>query len=71
VLDGTSLRVGEAIRLDATHPVQTTETVACGIPGYDRPGTELTADRFAVDDEPFRRELAGNCAFAVDFEYAS
>jgi hypothetical protein len=65
------LRVGEAVSLRATRPVETTETVACGIPGYDRPGTELYADSFVVADEPFHWELAGNCAFAVDFEYAS
>ncbi|MGZ4291008.1 MAG: DUF1326 domain-containing protein [Gaiellaceae bacterium] len=68
-LDGTSLRVGEAITLRATRPVETTETVACVIPGYDRPGTELTTDTFVVDDDPFRWELSGNCAFTVDFEY--
>ena len=70
-LDGTSLRVGEAVRLDATKPFETSERVACGIPGYDRAGTEYTTDRFVVEDEPFRWELSGNCAFAVDFEYAS
>jgi hypothetical protein len=70
-LAGTSLRVGSAIVLDATTPFETTETVACGIPGYDRPGTELTTDRFVVDDDPFRWDLSGNCAFVGDFEYAS
>ena len=70
-LDGTSLRVGEAVRVDATTPFETPERVACGIPGYDRAGTEYTTDRFDVDDGPFRWQLSGNCAFAVDFEYAS
>lgn len=68
-LAGTSLRVGDAITLRATTPVETTETVACGIPGYDRPGTELTTDTFVVDDDPFRWQLSGNCAFTVDYEY--
>jgi hypothetical protein len=70
-LDGTTLRVGEAVRLDATMPFETAERVACGIPGYDRAGIEYTTDRFDVDDDPFHWELTGNCAFAVDFEYAS
>jgi hypothetical protein len=70
-LDGTTLRVGDAVRLEATTPFRTAERVACGIPGYDRAGTEYTADRFDVDDDPFRWQLSGNCAFAVDFEYAS
>ncbi|HEY0416967.1 MAG TPA: DUF1326 domain-containing protein [Gaiellaceae bacterium] len=71
LLEGTTLRVGGAVALEAPHVFATTETVACGIPGYDRPGTELTTDRFAVDDAPFRWELRGNCAFTVEFEYVS
>jgi hypothetical protein len=70
-LDGTRLRVGEQVDLVATRPFETAERVACGIPGYERAGTEYTTDRFDVDDAPFRWHLEGNCAFAVDFEYAS
>jgi hypothetical protein len=65
------LLVGDAVRLRATRPVETEQPVACGIPGYDRPGTELYADELAVHDEPFDWELAGNCAFATTFDYAS
>ena len=68
---GYRLRVGEAIELRATVPVETDQPVSCGIPGYDRIGTELYADSFDVQDEPFAWELAGNCAFATDFEYTS
>ena len=70
-LEGTRLRVGEVVRVDATTPFETVERVACGIPGYERAGTEYTTDRFEVDDDPFQWQLQGNCAFAVDFEYAS
>ena len=70
VADG-ELRVGTEVALDATRPVETDVAVACGIPGYDRPGTELYADSFVVADGPFRWELSGNCAFAGDFEYGS
>ena len=70
-LDGTTLHVGESVQLDATTPFETAERVACGIPGYERAGTEYTTDRFDVDDGPFHWQLTGNCAFAVDFEYAS
>ena len=45
--------------------------VACIVPGYERPGTELYADTHVVDDEPFAWELTGRCAFASDFAYAS
>jgi hypothetical protein len=65
------LRVGSAVTLTATRPVETDEEVACVIPGYDRPGTELYADTLAVHDAPFDWEFTGNCAFAVDFDYVS
>jgi hypothetical protein len=68
---GRRLRIADAVDLRATRPVETEERVACGIPGYERAGTELYADRFVVDDEPFAWELTGNCAFASDFAYAS
>ena len=51
--------------------MQTDEIVACGIPGYDKPGTELIADELVVDDAPFAWELTGNCAFASPFDYSS
>jgi len=69
--DGRSVRIGRAVRLRATTPVQTEQMVACVIPGYDRVGRELYADKLLVDDGPFAWELAGNSAFASDFEYAS
>jgi hypothetical protein len=45
--------------------------VACIVPGYDRPGTELYADRLEVADGEFEWELAGNCAFVSRFDYRS
>jgi Protein of unknown function (DUF1326) len=70
-IDGTHLRVGSAISVHATRPVETDLPVACGIPGYDRVGSELYADELRVDDDPFAWELTGNCAFVGDFDYAS
>ena len=67
---GHELRIAERIELRATRPFETTLPVACGIPGYHEPGVELTTDVFAVSDDPFAWELAGNCAFASAFEYA-
>ena len=69
--DGHELRVGTAVELRAGRPFETDEVVACGIPGYDHPGTELLADELVVDDDPFAWELRGNCAFASPFDYAS
>jgi len=65
------LRVGEAVSLVASRPIETEETVACIVPGYDRPGTELFADALVVSDDPFEWEFAGNCAFAGTFDYVS
>jgi hypothetical protein len=60
-------RVGDAIRLRATRPVEADEPVACGIPGYDQPGRELYADELLGPGY----ELHGNCAFASRFDYRS
>jgi hypothetical protein len=68
---GHVLRVGRAVTLRASRPFETDEVVACGIPGYDQPGTELLADELVVMDDPFAWELSGNCAFASRFDYAS
>jgi hypothetical protein len=70
-IDGPRIRVGSTISVRATRPVETDVPVACGIPGYDRIGRELYADEFAVAEEPFTWELAGNCAYESDFDYAS
>ncbi len=70
-VSGHELRVGRAVTMAATRPFETDEIVACGIPGYDNPGTELVADELVVDDDPFAWELSGNCAFASPFDYSS
>ena len=69
--DGHELRVGRAIELTASRPVETEERVTCVIPGHHVPGAELYADRLAVADDPFAWELAGNCAFVSTFSYGS
>lgn len=68
--EGHELRVGRAVTLAARRPFETDEVVACGIPGYGFPGTELVADELRVEDAPFAWELSENCAFASSFEYA-
>jgi Protein of unknown function (DUF1326) len=68
--DSHTLQVGDVVTLRATRAVETEEPVACGIPGYHQPGTELYADTLAVHDGPFDWELQGNCAFASAFDYS-
>jgi Protein of unknown function (DUF1326) len=70
-IDGTRVRVGPSISMTATRTFETDKVVACGIPGYDRPGKELVADELVVEDGPFSWELQGNCAFASDFDYTA
>jgi hypothetical protein len=65
------LRVGSAVRVSATRPVVTGDTIACVISGYDRPGAEFYANELHVADDPFEWSFAGNCAFAGTFDYVS
>ncbi|HEV7760007.1 MAG TPA: DUF1326 domain-containing protein [Acidimicrobiales bacterium] len=59
------------VRVRAATALACDETVACGIPGLDRPGQELVADVMAVDDVPLAWDVKGRCAFATDFDYRS
>jgi len=68
--DDGAFSVGNAVRVRATRPVETEQTVSCIVPGHDRPGTELYADELFVDDEPFSFALSGRCAFTRDFDYS-
>ena len=65
------LRIGDAVALRASRPVETAEVVSCVIPGHHHPGAELYADALAVHDGPFDWELTDRCAFVTDFEYRS
>jgi hypothetical protein len=56
--------------LRATTPFKTDSTVACVVPGHDRPGTELINDEVVVNDPPFEFELRGTCAFTRSFDYS-
>ena len=69
--DGYELRVGDAVAVSATRAVPTDETVSCIVPGHHRPGTELYADRLAVNEAPFQWELVDTCAFTSTFDYRS
>jgi hypothetical protein len=59
------------IRVQANEAVLSEETVACGIPGLDRPGQEVRCEVLAVADAPLGFEMQGRCGFATDFEYTS
>jgi hypothetical protein len=65
-----SMSVPTYLTVSATEPVDAPGPVACGIPGLDRPGTEVVSDTLLVDDDPLRFEFHGRCGFATDFDYA-
>jgi hypothetical protein len=46
------------------------QTVTCVIPGHDRSGEELVAERIAVADGPLDFEVEEVCGYASTFSYA-
>jgi hypothetical protein len=63
------IEVAHYISAKTAKPVLTEQLVSCGIPGHDRPGQEIIAKRFRVEDEKLRWEVSGRCGFAADFAY--
>ncbi len=66
-----SIRADTCLTVHAETLVEAPAPVACGIPGLDRPGQEVIAGTFRVDDAPLSWELHGRCGFATDFAYSS
>jgi hypothetical protein len=66
-----SIRVASYLTVSATRMVDTDAPVACGIPGLDRPGTEVISDVLTVDDPPLGWDFHGRCGFSTDFDYSS
>ena len=69
VEDGRALQVGDVGLIRVSRQANDGHAVACGIPGYERVGSEYYADEARVQDEPFDWQLEGNCAYATTFEY--
>jgi hypothetical protein len=65
------MRAAGFVSAATDHPAQSSGEVSCGIPGHDRPGQEIVAKVFRVDDPPLRWEVTGRCGFASDFAYRS
>jgi hypothetical protein len=42
-----------------------------GISGHDRPGQEIIAEGFQVDDGSLHWSVSGRCGFATSFAYSS
>ena len=63
-------RAQNYVTVSATQPVQAPASVACGIPGLDRPGQEVISDQLQVRDGALDWDLRERCGFATDFRYA-
>jgi hypothetical protein len=59
------------VSASTAQPDLTDQPVSCGIPGHDKPGQEIVADHFKVEDESLKWEVYGRCGFATDFVYRS
>ena len=66
-----AMRADTYLTVRAETPFEAPAPVACGIPGLDRPGQEVIAAAFRVDDAPLSWDLNGRCGFATDFAYTS
>ena len=59
------------VRVVAARLVMSDEAVACGIPGFDHPGTEYhTALLQSRDESPLQWDLEDVCGFATNFAYS-
>jgi hypothetical protein len=65
------LRIRDAVTVRIRDRYQGPETVTCVIPGHERQGEELVADKLYVDAAPLGFEYEGVCGYAADFDYAA
>lgn len=63
--------VGPAVEVEAGEAASDAAAVSCGIPGHDRPGTELHARLLAVDESALKFRYSGVCGFTTSFDYRS
>jgi hypothetical protein len=66
-----SIRAHTFVEVTASTAVEAPGPVACGIPGLDRPGQEVQAERMRVQDGEMNWDVQARCGFATDFDYSS
>jgi hypothetical protein len=64
-------RAGGEVSVRVRAPAAEQQTVTCVIPGHDRPGREIVAERLSVADGPLEFEFTGRCGYEATFEYSS
>src|SRR5262249_39353370 len=65
------MRASTWVEVRATRIVPSPFAVSSGISGTGRPGKELIADAFRVQDAPLDLDLRGRCGFQTHFDYSS
>ncbi len=65
------IAVEHYVMAKTARPVWSDAPVSCGISGHDRPGQEIIAEVFQVDDSSLHWSVGGRCGFASSFAYNS
>ena len=65
------IAVEHYVKAKTARPVLSDAPVSCGISGHDRPGQEIIAEAFQVDDGSLHWSVSGRCGFATSFAYSS
>jgi hypothetical protein len=63
-------RAGGSVSVRIARPFETQSPVSCIVPGHDRSGREVVADRVHVDDGHFSFDFSGRCGYEATFDYA-
>jgi hypothetical protein len=63
-------RAGGKVSVRVSAPYAGPETVSCVIPGHERTGREIVAEKLAVDLDPLGFAYRGVCGYESSFEYA-
>src|SRR5258708_2619708 len=71
VPDQERIAVEHYVTAKTARPVSSDAPVSCGISGHDRPGQEIIAEGFQVDDGSLHWTISGRCGFATSFAYSS
>lgn len=64
------LRIRDHVDVEIRDRYATEASVGCVIPGYERGGEELVADRIRLDDEELVLRVTDVCGYASTFDYA-
>ena len=64
------LRIRDHVTVEIRDRYAGPETVTCVIPGHDRDGEELVAERLEVSDSPLEFSYSAVCGYGTTFDYS-